>query len=190
MLFTKSLAILASAAMVSAYNTVTFVSQDHLDRVVTFTNNRDHPWLPSIGVPAGQNVTYTFPYGWTGNWFANMKGAPIIPGMLGEVCFNSWGGLSYFDVSAIVDPNDHVGVKKIWPKGNPDNNSGCDIFPCNNVYINPDDVQTKADPAVDYICTLGTGYTHPSPRSVDVDASIFARDSVQGKWLSRHARQT
>ncbi|KAK0719284.1 hypothetical protein B0H67DRAFT_551676 [Lasiosphaeris hirsuta] len=66
MLFTKSLTILASAAVVSAYNTVTFVSQDHLDRVVTFTNNGDHPWLPSVDVPAGQNVTCTFPYGWTG----------------------------------------------------------------------------------------------------------------------------
>ncbi|KAK3358981.1 DNase1 protein [Lasiosphaeria hispida] len=188
MLFTKSLAILASAAMVSAYNTVTFVNQDHLDRTIHFDVNPGHPNLPSVDVLGHQNVTYTIPYKWTGNWFSNMKGTPRTPGMLGEVCFNSWGDLTYFDVSAIVNPNDHVGVKKIWPVGNPENNSGCDDFPCNNAYYQPDDVQTKADQATDFICTLGTGYTHPT-RSVDIDAPIFARDSVEGKWISRHARR-
>jgi hypothetical protein len=79
--------------------------------------------------------------------------------MLGEVSLNSWNGLTYFDVSAIVDPSDHDNVKQMWPVKSQTPMSGCEVFPCNNAYWLPDDVQTKATSETDLMTTLGSGST-------------------------------
>lgn len=75
--------------------------------------------------------------------------------MLGEVCFNSWGGISFFDVSAIVNPNDKNNVKQLWPASAATPVSGCTTFPCNDAYYLPDDIQTKGTNEDDLVCTLG-----------------------------------
>ncbi len=56
-------------------------------------------------------------------------------------------GLTYFDVSAIVNPSDLEGVKELYPASEKEakekvSMSGCSLFPCATVYYHPDDVQT------------------------------------------------
>src|SRR5690606_1756886 len=97
----------------------------------------------------------TFPDGWEGNWYAVCEGKEDSPGMLGEVAFGGYSGETYFDVSAIVNPDDNNGVKQLWPAESKEPKSGCETFPCDTVYINPDDVQTKSTKETDLICTLG-----------------------------------
>jgi len=62
-------------------------------------------------------------------------------------------------VSAIVDANDHGNVKQMWPKSSQSPMSGCVVFPCNNAYYLPDDVQTKVTTERHLISTLGSGST-------------------------------
>ena len=76
-------------------------------------------------------------------------------GMLAEFCYDGWNGIHYFDVSAIVDPNDVDNVSEMWPQSDPSNTSGCKSFPCNNAYVLPDDIQTKTTKDSHIIVTLG-----------------------------------
>lgn len=147
--------ILAAAAMVQAENTITFISQDVLDRTIYFTGNPNMPDIEPVWIEGFTNKTVDIPHGWVGNFFSVIDGDPIVPGMLGEFAFNAWGDLTFFDVSAIVNPYDWDGVKKIWPVDDPVPFSGCDIFPCNFAYYLPDDEQTKATHKTDFFCTLG-----------------------------------
>ncbi|SPN97670.1 related to dnase1 protein [Cephalotrichum gorgonifer] len=152
-LFSTVLAV--SSATLALANSVTFISQDSTDRTIIFTANGGGEKLPDLEVAAGATETATFPDGWVGNWFSVSKGASSVPGMLGEVAFQGWNDLTYFDVSAIVNPLDHVGVKEMWPAESKTPTSGCKVFPCNNAYYLPDDIQTKTTTEVDLVCTLG-----------------------------------
>ncbi|KAL2018323.1 hypothetical protein VTK56DRAFT_926 [Thermocarpiscus australiensis] len=181
----KLAVLLAAAALGSAENTVTFVSQDSVDRTVYFTGNPGMPAIDPVQVAGRKNVTVEFPYGWTGNFYAVSAGAPNVPGMLGEVAFNSWNGITFFDVSAIVNPADHVGVKKLYPATAAGGGavSGCDVFPCASAYYLPDDVQTQSTAESDLICTLGG-----NPE--DAAAGIEARDDGdQGEHAKVYARE-
>ena len=161
MRFTQAVAALASAALVYAENTITFISQDSLDRTVYFTSNPECPDIDPVRVRGHANLTVDIPLAWVGNYYAVVDGKENVPGMLGEFAFNAWGGHTFFDVSAIVNPNDWDGVKKIWPVNDPEPFSGCDLFPCNFVYYLPDDIQTKATQTTDFFCTLGSSGHHP-----------------------------
>jgi hypothetical protein len=44
----------------------------------------------------------------------------------------------------------------MYPKSNYHPVSGCKLFPCQNAYYLPDDIQTKATLQTDLICTLGS----------------------------------
>ncbi len=145
----------ALASLAHAVNSVTFVSQDSTGRTVYFTGNPGKAAIPPVKVSGNGQVRVEFPYNWIGNFFSISDGKPVIPGMLGEVAFNEWGDLTYFDVSAIVDPNDWEGVKTMYPASGREPTSGCERFPCNNAYYLPDDLQTKAVQESDLICTLG-----------------------------------
>jgi len=171
------LGMFASAVAVAA-NTVTFISQDSTHRTIVFTPNAGYPTLPDVNVEGHATVTAEFPQGWIGNWYSVSDGSSRIPGMLGEVAFQGWNGLTYFDVSAIVNANDHVGVKELWPKSSNSPTSGCKVFPCNNAYYLPDDVQTKTTPETDLVCTLGgSGYSKREEEEGNVE-----RRFVLGKW--------
>ncbi|KAM7204211.1 DNase1 protein [Rhypophila sp. PSN 637] len=188
MQFTKLISLLAAAVVATAENTVTFVSQDSFDRTVIFTSNPNYAKIPDTVVPASKNVTVPFPQGWQGNWYAVKKGEPNIPGMLGEVSFNGWNGITYFDVSAIVNPNDKDNVKQMWPADEEEPVSGCVVFPCNFAYYLPDDVQTRATLDTNLFCSLGSrdGSTIDR-RSFDFDSSpTFPRDFVMGKWSKKN----
>jgi hypothetical protein len=156
MYFSKIATLLASAA-VAAANTITFMSLDSTDRTLVFTPNAGHPTVEKARVAGGSSVSVTIPQGWIGNWYSVSDGAEDVPGMLGEVAFQGWNGFTYFDVSAIVNPNDHNGVREMYPAGSAAPTSGCKVFPCNNAYYLPDDVQTKVTSETTIVCTLGGG---------------------------------
>ena len=146
--------LLATATLTLA-NTVTFQSQDDTERTVIFTPSPGHDNIPDLQVAGNAEETAEFPQGWEGNWYSVSKGANEEPGMLGEVVFQAYGGHTYFDVSAIVNPNDHKGVKQMWPKESKSPKSGCEMFPCDTAYNAPNDVQTKSTSETDLVCTLG-----------------------------------
>ncbi|KZZ96568.1 DNase1 protein [Moelleriella libera RCEF 2490] len=152
------LALLASAAAVSA-SSVTFWTLDDAKRTIYFTPNAGFPNIEPVTCDKSQKLKVNFPDKWIGNFYAVQKGQENKPGMLGEVNFNSWGGMTFFDVSAIVDPSDKNNVKQMWPASGPSPMSGCETFPCNNAYWLFDDVQTKVTHESDLITTLGTGST-------------------------------
>jgi len=88
--------------------------------------------------------------------FSINDGDAIIPGMLAEFTFNAWQGITFFDVSAIVDPNDHHGVKEIFPKNANTPMSGCQAFPCDNCYnVWNDDWATLSSLEADYVVLIG-----------------------------------
>ncbi|KAK3325398.1 DNase1 protein [Apodospora peruviana] len=190
MQFLKIASFLATAALATAANTVTFLSQDHQDRTVYWTGNPQMAHIADTRVPGNQNVTISVPDGWVGNFYAVADGSPKVPGMLGEVAFNGWMGITYFDVSAIVNPNDKNGVKQMWPKGENQPVSGCVKFPCAFAYYAPDDVQTRATMVSDLFCSLGNSEVGITGRAWDdhPESPAMARDFVQGKWTTKGHR--
>jgi hypothetical protein len=151
----STLAALAAATLTAA-NTVTFVPKDDQPRRVVFTPSVPHDNIPDAKVGGDGNVTVNFPEGWIGNWYAvDEDSQDAEHGMLGEVTFNGNNGFTYFDVSAIVDPSDHGGVREIFPAEAREPTSGCSEFPCDNAYYKWDDVQTKVTAETDLVCTLG-----------------------------------
>lgn len=155
---TSVMALVASAAVSSAAS-VTFWTLDNVERTIYFTGNPESAPIDPVVVNGAENKTVPFPDAWVGNYYAVPTGQPNIPGMLGEVQFGGWNGLTYFDVSAIVTPGDHGNVKQMWPAGSNTPMSGCEVFPCNNAYYLPDDVQTKVTQEVDLWQSLGSGST-------------------------------
>jgi len=159
-IFGVAIASMASAAPVDSNPTnnvdvrssengsVDWINNDGLNRVVHCTPSPGHSELPSVDLPAGQTVTSSFPLNWEGNCWGVIEGETNTgSGMLAEFCWDSSGNTNYFDVSAIVDPNDTNNVKMMLPASSRTPTSGChDVSPgnCDNMYIHPDDVQTKA----------------------------------------------
>jgi len=183
--FSSVALFLLGAGTALATNTVTFKSLDQINRKIIFTPNAGLPTIAPVEIPAGQDVPVEVPQGWIGNWFSVSEGEAEVPGMLAEVAFNGWGGITFFDVSAIVNPNDRNGVKELFPAtddGTPV--SGCKIFPCNNAYYVWDDVQTKATHETDLICTLGNGPLDARNQAeVDAHEPVFKREFVTGEWM-------
>ena len=155
MQFATLFAFVSAFAASALANSVTFVSQDGTGRTIIFTPSAGYQGIGDVHVSGRDRVRVDFPNGWIGNWYAVSDGASRIPGMLGEVTFQGWNGLTYFDVSAIVNPGDHNGVKQLYPVGSSSPKSGCTNFPCDEAYYHPDDVQTKVTSEVDLVCTLG-----------------------------------
>jgi hypothetical protein len=159
--------ILASlAALTSAQNTVEFVNQDSTTRTVYFTQQEGLAFVNPVTITGLTNYTVTFPPDWIGNWYSVSEGADIVPGMLGEVAWNGWHGITWFDVSAIVNPNDLDGVKTLSPKSSGTPYSGCESYVnrCGNAYYAADDVQTKSTTENALVCTLGNPTSIPKPK--------------------------
>ncbi|KAI5918569.1 DNase1 protein [Camillea tinctor] len=182
--FLAQLAAFATAATVVSANTMTFVNQDDTPRHIVFTPSEGYQPVNSVDVAGNGQVTVDIPTSWIGNAYSVSQGAQDAPGMLAEVTFQGWNDLTYFDVSAIVNPNDHVGVKQMFPatemNATPKSSvSGCEVFPCNTAYYQPDDVQTVSTKETDIIITLGT----PSNvGSRDVESQRVSRNFVLGKF--------
>jgi hypothetical protein len=181
MLF-QHLATLALYAALAAANSVTFVSLDDINRTIYWTPSVPNPQIAATRIPARATVRVDIPDGWYGNCYSVSDGKPNVPGMLGEVTFQGWNDLTYFDVSAIVNPNDHEGIQMMYPAQNTNDRSGCNPFPCNNAYYLPDDVQTKTTTETDLICTLGSGYIAKRETEVDAEA-MEVRNNVKHDFV-------
>lgn len=151
-----SLVVFALSLTTVGANSVTFWTLDHNVRTLYFTPSLGSP----VTVSSDANTTITFPSEYSGNFYAVKQGASQEVGMLGEVMFNGWKGLTYFDVSAIVNPRDRDNVKQMWPAKSRVPVSGCEVFPCDNAYYQPNDVQTKATKEVNLVTTLGSRSAH------------------------------
>jgi hypothetical protein len=158
MQFFSTLLFSALAALAAA-NSVHFINQDSTTRTIVFTAQEGLEKYASITIPGFGTADQTFATGWIGNWYAVSEGAADVPGMLGEVRFDGFAGQTYYDVSAIVNPNDTNGVKEIFPASTNAPVSGCATFPCAHVYVQSDDVQTQASSDSSLVCTLGTATT-------------------------------
>lgn len=77
--------------------------------------------------------------------------------MLGEVIFNGYMGLIFFDVFVIVNDCDISGVKMMWFRKLVSVILGCDVFFCGNEYIYFDEVQIKVIDEDYFMCSLGDG---------------------------------
>ncbi|KAJ8061765.1 hypothetical protein OCU04_009562 [Sclerotinia nivalis] len=152
---TSILAASAALATIASAGTVHFVNQDSTTRTLVFTPTSGYDAIQSLTIQGDATANQTFPTGWIGNWFSISEGAENTSGMLGEVCFDSWGGMTYFDVSAIVNPDDTEGVKELFPLHTGLPVSGCQSYPCDNAYNKADDVQTQATDSDELVCLLG-----------------------------------
>lgn len=151
--------LLAASALVSLVvagpNSIHFVNQDPTERTIYFTAQEGLPTIKPLTIEGLKTHNQTFPTGWIGNFYSVCKGAANVPGMLGELRFDGYAGATYFDVSAIVNPADTVGVKQIFPKNSPTPIAGCETFPCSTTYYQWDDVATQATDENELICLLG-----------------------------------
>jgi hypothetical protein len=187
MRFSRQLAAfaIAAAATLASANSITFVNQDATQRTVVFTPNAGLQQIDPIVIAGFDEAKVEFPDSWIGNAYSVSEGAPNAPGMLAEVTFQGWDGLTYFDVSAIVNPKDHEGVKELFPASERLAKqkvavSGCTLFPCPSVYYHPDDVQTVTSLETDFICTLGNPPNDVVAR--DAEITLVARKYVLGKF--------
>ena len=155
MQFTSALFAVTALFSLAAANTVEFINQDGTTRNIVFTPQSGLASIDSITIEGHGTANVSFPDSWIGNWYSYNEGSTNVPGMLGEVRWNGYAGANYFDVSAIVDPNDTNGVKMIFPKNSNTPLSGCQTFPCSNAYNKPDDVATLSTPDETLVCLIG-----------------------------------
>lgn len=149
----------SALATLAAAGSVHFVNQDSTQRTIVFTQNAGLESIDELVIPGLSTANQTFPTGWIGNWYSVSDGASKVPGMLGEVRFDGFAGATYFDVSAIVNPDDTNGVKEIFPLNSNTPVSGCQSFPCKNAYNKWDDVATLSTDSSELVCLLGTAPT-------------------------------
>ena len=142
-------------------NRVQCINQDSTVRHIVFTPTAGLQRIPYPVPPGFGSAFQSFPTGWIGNWYVDPlphftpiqtltnppsrysynAGTPAVPGMVGEVTFDGWNGVTFFDVSAIVNPADKVGVMVIYPLGATTPISGCNNQgACQNQYNHPNDV--------------------------------------------------
>jgi hypothetical protein len=155
MQFSKLFAAASALFSLASAGTVHFVNQDSTTRTIIFTPNPGFAAIVDLVITGLSTANQEFPTGWIGNWYSVSEGAANVPGMLGEVAFNSYAGSTYFDVSAIVNGLDVVGVKEIFPLHSNTPVSGCQSFPCANAYNKWDDIATQSTDGDELVCLLG-----------------------------------
>jgi len=166
--------ILALATLTSATNMVHFFNQDSTSRNLVFTSEADLnlPPMPILTIPGLSAANVTFADNFIGNFYSFSNGSDNVPGMLGELRFQGYKGLTFFDVSSIVNAGDKDGVKQLYPLGmnitEPTTPvSGCNTMTkCLTQYNAPDDIATQATLETHLVCLLGnanTTDTDPTP---------------------------
>jgi hypothetical protein len=165
MRFSFTVALASLAAFANA-NSIEFVNQDPITRTIYFTQQEGLPSIDAATIPGLTNYTVEFSIGWIGNFYSVSEGADVVPGILGELRWDGWDGINWFDVSAIVNPSDVNGVKTISPKYSGTPYSGCESYVdgCDNAYYAANDVQTKSTLEKDLVCTLGTQISISKPK--------------------------
>jgi len=154
-LSTVFLAASALATLATAENTLHFVNQDSTTRTIYFTAQAGLAEIPELVIEGLGTANQSIPENWIGNAYSVSEGAANVPGMLAEFSFNGYAGATYFDVSAIVNPNDADGIKMIFPLNSNTPVSGCQKFPCSNAYNKWDDIATLSSTDTDFVVLLG-----------------------------------
>jgi hypothetical protein len=148
----SSLLLFASTALAAS---IEFVSQDSTNRTVYFTASVGCDAIDPLVVTGLSTANQTFPTNWIGNFYSVSEGNEDVSGMLGEVTFNGWNGFTYFDVSALVNPADLLGVQEIFPLNSNIPVAGCETFPCTSAYYDSNDEATFSSEEDTLVCTLG-----------------------------------
>jgi hypothetical protein len=180
MQFLKSiLAVSALASITSAANTLTFISQDAKDRTIFFTSAYDKPQVEPVVLKGHSTIVAEIPFQWSGNFWGVIDGCKNTgTGMLGEMNFNAYSDLTFYDVSAIVVPTDIDNIKMIYPKNSNTPTAGCQSYEttCDNCYnVWNDNLASKASPETDFIVLVGT---LPAKRSHARDISARAPEAT------------
>jgi len=154
MQFSKTFLAAALTALAAA-NSAHFVNQDSITRHVVFTPSAGHAQIDELTVQGNDNASQEFPNGWIGNAYTYNDGEANVPGILAEFCFDCWGAINFFDISAIVSPQATDGAIMMYPSGSMTPVSGCTTIACTNQYNLPDDVATKSSSDSDFTVILG-----------------------------------
>ncbi|KAF7882019.1 uncharacterized protein EAF01_011799 [Botrytis porri] len=157
---------LFSLLSLTTSHTLTFQNLFSSPRLIIFTPNSDSYSIPPQTVAPSQLLSLSVP-DWSGNFKAvdpdlyDIEHPGLEKYILGEVCFGCWQDITFFYVSAIWNCCDNEGVHWMWGYDDDRNRtgegeyeptredaiegdiSGCERFPCEEVYNESDDVQTK-----------------------------------------------
>lgn len=173
--FKSIIAISALASIASATNTLTFVSQDAKDRTIFFTPAYNQPTVEPVVLKGHTTSVTEIPYQWSGNFWGVIEGDENVgTGTLGEMNFNAFDDLTFYDVSTITAPTDMDNIKMIFPKNSNTPTAGCQSYEttCDNCYnVWNDDFASKASPETDFTVLVGT---LPTKRSHARDISARA----------------
>jgi len=158
--FKSIIAVTALASITSATNTLTFVSQDSTDRSIFFTSAFGLAPVGPLVLKGLQTVTTEIPEQWSGNFWGVIDGDENIgSGALGEMTFNAWGGLTFFDMSMIVVPDDINNIKMIMPKKSNTPTAGCLDYTtvCHNAYnVWDENLASKSTLETEFTVLVGT----------------------------------
>lgn len=146
---------LCFAVGATVHNLLYFVPHDSIARTIRFIPNPGSDKMDDVKAPAGEKLLLEVPNKWSG-MFRTFVENPTREGVIGEVTFQGWLGLTWYDVSAIDHHYDSTGIHRIYPANRPnDPRSGCMKMPCDGVYLNPDDKQTKSTEGTDLVVEMG-----------------------------------
>lgn len=189
----SNLPLFLPALGLAAANKVTFISLDSYDRDV-YSKHKAGCAVGDPGcedllvlrVPGFAHAALELPSTWEGNFYSVPAGTRDKTGMLAEIRVHGFESKSWYDVSALENPNDHDGVKQFWPANDPNAEvSGCITFPCEHAYYHPDDKETqKPTKSDDFYCTLGNADLGKYPNLAQWQM-IYSKEDK--KWLPMSA---
>lgn len=160
MQFFKSILAVSALASIASANSLTFVSQDSMDRTVYFTAAAGQPAVGPVVLKGHTTETTEIPQAWNGNFWAVHDGDENIgTGMLGEMNFNTFDDLTFYDVSSITAPTDLNNIKMIFPTNSNTPTAGCQSYEttCDNCYnVWNDNFASKASLETDFTVLVGT----------------------------------
>ncbi|TGO51512.1 hypothetical protein BOTNAR_0353g00040 [Botryotinia narcissicola] len=140
-------------------NTIEFVACDNEDRIISFTSHVQCEDIEDIHHKGGENFTIEIPLNWGGTVMAKKHGAVHpIHRIQAEFQWQGFEGKTHYDASAITNQTDNSGIRFVYPAGQGDvyeARSGCTVYPCDNAYLQPDDVQTKVTRQTDMLIEIG-----------------------------------
>ncbi|TGO38389.1 hypothetical protein BHYA_0076g00400 [Botrytis hyacinthi] len=143
-------------------NTIEFIAYDNEDRIISFTSHVQCEDIEDIHHKGGENFTIEIPLNWGGTVMAKKYGAVHpIHRIQAEFQWQGFEGKTHYDASAITNHTDNSGIRFIYPAGQGnvyEARSGCTVYPCDNAYLQPDDVQTKVTRQTDMVIEIGTRF--------------------------------
>jgi hypothetical protein len=155
-------------------NQITFINDGAKPMHLVFTPNAGQAQIPDLVLQPSESRTVTFPAGWSGNWHSTAGAGNAYS--LGEVAFQAYNGLTFYDDSRIEGSN--MGQTLMPARGgrltgtldNLLDGAPPEVLAVNTqgqVYgIRKSTVNDIQDPEVvsylDRRIPLGTGYTYPT----------------------------